>query len=243
MSASIDDLITAAAIGRGAEARAIVQAHPELADGANMFGARPTHAAVFAGHAQIAEDLFAAGVKRDGFLAAELNDTSGLIEAIAADPCFSHRMNAGGMTALHLACYWCSIDAARILIDAGADVMAVSDDGFLEIHPLGSAVATPNIANPSDDETNVIALVDLLLRSGADVNARRRDGLTALHTAGYRGNLDVIRRLLKAGADPTIRGRADGGAHAGMTPAHLARSQNQEDAARLIESGRPPTAP
>jgi ankyrin repeat protein len=45
-----------------------------------------------------------------------------------------------------------------------------------------------------------------LLDRGADVNGRRRDGLTALHSAAYRGHLQVMRYLLQHGADVAIRG-------------------------------------
>jgi ankyrin repeat protein len=135
-----------------------------------------------------------------------------------------------------LACYWGAVDAARLLIDAGADVTVVSQDGFLVIHPLGSAVATPDIPNPSDEEDRVLALVDLLLDRGADVNARRRDGLSALHTAAYRGRLRVIRRLVERGADPRLAGHDDGGPHAGVTPLQMAVGQGQADAARLLEN-------
>jgi hypothetical protein len=49
-------------------------------------------------------------------------------------------------------------------------------DDFLQITPLGSAVATtPGIPQPSDREDVVLALVALLLGHGASVNARRRD--------------------------------------------------------------------
>lgn len=48
--------------------------------------------------------------------------------------------------------------------------------------------------------------VKLLLSSGADVNYRSRDGFTALHFAAAKNTgPDIIRMLLKAGADPRIK--------------------------------------
>src|SRR5205823_4172434 len=46
--------------------------------------------------------------------------------------------------------------------------------------------------------------LDLLLRAGAHVNATNRVGLTPLHDAR---NSAICRRLLSAGADPTIKSR------------------------------------
>jgi ankyrin repeat protein len=78
--------------------------------------------------------------------------------------------------------------------------------------------------------------VNLLLDRGADVDAQRRDGMTALHTAAYRGHLRVIRRLLERGANPTIRAREAAGPHAGQTPADTADAQGQTAAAELIRA-------
>ena len=46
-----------------------------------------------------------------------------------------------------------------------------------------------------------LAIVQLLLEAGADKDATKEDGATALHLAAEEGNLDVVRSLLEAGAD------------------------------------------
>lgn len=63
----------------------------------------------------------------------------------------------------------------------------------------------------------------LLLEHGAEVNARRRDGMTPLHTAAWPGHPAVAAELLGAGADPVAT--AVSGPHAGQTPADTALSQ------------------
>lgn len=149
------------------------------------------------------------------------------------------QFGASGATALHGACYWGSVAAARVLLERGADVNAFTRDSFLRIAPIGCAVATPNVPNPSDDESVVVALVELLLAHGANVNAQRRDGMTALHAAAYRGHLKVIETLLKAGADARIRAHADSGAHSGETPLDTAVAQGQDAAAAALrDAGR-----
>jgi ankyrin repeat protein len=126
------------------------------------------------------------------------------------------------------------VDTARFLLDHGADVNAATRDKFLQIRPLGAAVATPDVPNPSQDEETVLALVRFLLDRGADVNGRRRDGLTALHSAAYRGHLGVIKCLLRRGVDPTIQGYDGAGPHSGQTAADMATAQGQSAAVALL---------
>jgi ankyrin repeat protein len=83
----------------------------------------------------------------------------------------------------------------------------------------------------------VLDLVKLLISSGADVNARRRDGLTALHSAAYRGHLRVIETLLAHGADRVIRGHEGKSTHAGQTAGDVAVAQGQAEAGALLARG------
>ena len=126
--------------------------------------------------------------------------------------------------------------AARRLLAAGAGPSAPTRDDFLQISPLGSAIATtPGIAQPSDDEDVVLRLVRLLLEHGGDPNHARRDGMTPLHAAAWRGLGRVAHELLDAGADPTLVATA--GPHAGETPADSALSQGHLVLASRLDRG------
>jgi len=57
-----------------------------------------------------------------------------------------------------------------------------------------------------------------LLRLGEDVAQRTAAGETALHTAGIRGNPEVVHALIQAGAD--VNARTNGGTYLKMTPLH-----------------------
>ena len=232
---AIDRLIAAAQAGQVAEVRSLVTADPGLLTARTMFGAGAVHAAHYAGQDAVVAALSGLGLVTDGFLAAELGRDAGLRAALAADPGLATRFGDGGMTALHGAVYWGQHGAAELLLGAGADPSAVSRDGFLQIAPLGSAVATtPGVPQPSDDEDIVLGLVSLLLDRGAEVNAQRRDGMTALHAACWRGLGRVAGELLSAGADPAIT--ATGGPHQGETPAATARAQGHGDLAARLDA-------
>ncbi len=232
MTSAIEAIIAACGRGDQEAVATLLKQDPSLANASTMLGSTPIHAAHYAGRPDIVRLLF---MHRpfDGFLAAELGLPTEVSEWIDEHPGFVRERNASGATALHGACYWGSVDAARVLLDRGADVQAATADSFLQIHPLGCAVATPDVPNPSDDESVVLRLVELLLDRGADVNARRRDGMTALHSAAYRGHLRVIRRLVEAGADVNARAH-DSGPHAGQSPLDTALAQGQTAAADLL---------
>ena len=49
--------------------------------------------------------------------------------------------------------------------------------------------------------------IQTLLGQRTDVNAKQPDGMTALHWAAYRDNLETARLLVNAGADVQARNR------------------------------------
>ena len=99
---------------------------------------------------------------------------------------------------------------AEVLVDDVADLHAAAKSGDLESAKMAMAVGVD--LNQQEDVHGLTPLswaaltgnseiVDLLLESGADVNARNRDGGTALHAAVFLGQSDVAQQLLNAGAD------------------------------------------
>ncbi|HYZ84951.1 MAG TPA: ankyrin repeat domain-containing protein [Bryobacteraceae bacterium] len=92
-----------------------------------------------------------------------------------------------GNTALHLAAVSGTVDALKLLLEAGANPSAKS-----------VADATPLMFSVSEKEK-----VRLLLEAGADPNARSKSGRTAFLVASMNpGSLDVLKMLVAKGAEP-----------------------------------------
>src|SRR5215472_13845544 len=220
----VDRFVAAALLGQVSLVRQMVAADHALLQERNMFGVGAVHAAHYGGQDAVLDALGELGLPIDGFLAAELGHSEQLRDVLAADPGFAACFDQRGSTALHGAAYWGQRESAELLLNAGANPNAITSDTFLQISPLGSAIATtPGIPQPSDSEDAVLDLVRLLLERGANVNGRRGDGMSALHTACWRGLARVAQELLDAGADPAIT--ATSGPHQGQTAADTALVQ------------------
>lgn len=105
------------------------------------------------------------------------------------------------------------LDGMRAAIAAGARVDCRTDDGWTPL--LTVATGPPELA-------------EFLLSSGADPNAVSDRGYSALMRSAGHGNIAVVRLLLAAGADPSLRD-CDG-----KTARRLASEMGQSACANLL---------
>ena len=100
----------------------------------------------------------------------------------------------GGRTALHNVVWKGRVDAVEVLIAGVSDVNAKTGYGATPLH-FGAA-----------GEGNWEKIVERILAAGADVEARTTaKGETPLHWAADSGRVAVVRILLAAGADKTVK--------------------------------------
>jgi ankyrin repeat protein len=89
--------------------------------------------------------------------------------------------------------------------------------------------STPLIVSAEEGRLDV---VEFLVDSGANLNARNDLNYTALHVAAFHGHHSIVELLLRNGADGTVKDST------GSTPLHLSISRGHRQAAvELITRG------
>ena len=210
MSGVSEELFAAIEAGDEDRVRAIVAARPQLASARDGAGLSALLAARYRNQLGMVDVLLAAGPELDVFEAAALGRTDRLAELLDRDPSAADAVAADGFRPLQLAAFFGQPAAARLLVERGADLDAVSGNqaGLRALH---SAVAGRHHE-----------IVTLLLDAGADPGPRQLGGFTPLMAAALHGDEPMVAALLAAGAEPT------------------ARSDDGTDAADLAERGGHP---
>jgi ankyrin repeat protein len=168
-----------------------LERRPELAGERTAEGLSPVLHALYTGRSDLVDPILDANPPLDVFDTSAAGRTRGLEELLAAEPGLAQAWSSDGFTALHLAAFFGQEDAARLLVERGADPNAVARHATIVVTPLHSAAAGAHAG-----------IVKLLLDAGADPNARQPDGFTALDAARENQDSESEEALLAAGATP-----------------------------------------
>ena len=152
--------------------------------------------AVYRGDRQEAERL-AEGKELDVFEAAALGQTDRLRELLDEDPARANAFGDDGFHPLGLACFFGHVDAARLLLERGADVNALARNERIQTAAIHAAAAS---GDTGSDETTRYELVKLVLEHGADPNLQQGGGFRAIDAARQNGDERVEALLLEHGA-------------------------------------------
>lgn len=169
----------------------LVATEPELLNAPDAGGVSVMMAARYRWDGPTVQAMLRPDQPMDVFQAATFGRATVLASILRDEPDAARAWSADGFTALHFAAFFGGEAVARLLLDAGADPDAESQNA-MRVRPLHSAVA--------GGQTGV-ALA--LIAAQADVDAAQRHGWTPLQGAAEHGMADVVDALLAAGADPS----------------------------------------
>lgn len=162
-------------------------------------------------------ELLAKKPELDLYSAAAVGEARRVAELLERDHAAAQSFAGDGFTALQLACFFAEPECARLLLERGANVEAVSKNG-MELRPLHAAAAGRSLP-----------CVELLLEHGADPNSQQHGGWTALHAAVNNKDAAMITALLERGADPNRQNDFD------HSPLTVAREKGDAALQRLLE--------
>ena len=187
---SRDDLFKAIDIADETMLRDILTKDPSLATSRSSDGVSAILFTLYLAKYDLTKALLEHDPDLDIFDLAGLNMHMELMDKIDSDTDID-QLSGDGFSALHLACFFGSLEAAALLIEKGANVN-IHADNMSDLRPLHSAC----VAGQGP-------IVLLLLKAGAKANVIQAGGYTPLMAASSLGNAPVVDMLLKYGADVT----------------------------------------
>jgi len=152
--------------------------------------------ALYRGDQDRVDELLAQGPELSVFEAAALGRADRLRELLDEDSSRANAFGDDGFQPLGLACFFGHIDAARLLLERGADPNTLARNEHIQAGPLHSAVASEG----KGLEVRY-GLAALLLDQGADPNLRQGGGFSALDAARQNGDQHVEELLRERGAE------------------------------------------
>ena len=191
MASTSDQLFETIEAGDAGGVDAILDADPAAATARDASGVSALMRALYRLDQALVDTVRKRVETLDVFEAAAFDDIDRLTVLLEDDPSLVNGYSGDGFTPLHLAAFFGSFEAARLLVERGAAV-----DAFGRGWMTGTAMHSAVSRLRSD-------VVRLLLEAGANPNARQSAGWTPLHSAATNGDLAGADLLLDAGADPT----------------------------------------
>ncbi|NXU63857.1 ANKR6 protein, partial [Horornis vulcanius] len=214
-------------------------------------GRTPLHLAAYKGHLHVVQVLLKAGcdldIQDDGdqtalHRAAVVGNTD-IIATLIQEGCALDRQDKDGNTALHEASWHGFSQSAKVLVKAGANVLAKNKvrpmeersfqfcTGFLTVitrSELCFCLQAGDTCLHVAARYNHLPIIRVLLSAFCSVHEKNQAGDTALHVAAALNHKKVVKLLLEAGADASVVNNA------GQTPLEVARQHNNPEVALLL---------
>ena len=217
----IADLLGAIRRGDAKTVGDLLAAAPDLANARDERGNSPLLIATYSGKHDIVRLLLERGARASFFEACTLGLLADVRRHLRDSPGIVGRWSHDGWPPLHLAAFFGHPETTEALLDAGADVRAVSLNSEANL-AINAAAAGPRADRRPE-------IVGLLIKRGSPVDGRGSPaGHTPLHEAAFNGDLALVRLLLDEGADRSLR------TPEGDTPLDIATKHKRAEAVRLL---------
>ena len=190
-------VIEAIRAGDETKARELAASDPQASRQRDDNGTPATLLALYHGQPELARALLPPDEQLDVFEAASFGRTERLRELLDEDPDAANAYAGDGFQPLGLACFFGHVDAARLLVERGADVNSFARNEHIKTAPLHAAAAS---VGGEKDEAARYELCKLLLEHGAEANLPQESGFTALDAARQNGDERIEQLLREHGA-------------------------------------------
>ncbi|MGE5457502.1 MAG: ankyrin repeat domain-containing protein [Methanococcaceae archaeon] len=211
------DIADSIKIGDNNQLKEKLKENPSIADIQMESGISLLQYAVYCRNAE-AIDLIKKYRKLDLniFEAACTGDNKIVMQLLRKNPELLNAFSIDGFTLLGLASYFGHFPLVKSLLKKGADPNTQSNNQF-KVAPIHSACSISNYE-----------ITELLLKNGANVDARQLHDYTPLHSAAHNGRIEIAKLLIDNGAD--VNAKTDDG----KTPLFIALEKDFKDTADLI---------
>lgn len=216
-----ENFVEAIRSGDQAQVNALLETAPWLINSHDATGASALLVAVYNGQPEIVEELLARDYELDIWEAAATGQVARAAKLVTANPELANAYAPDGFTPLGLAAFFGNLEVLALMLQSGAEVNYPSKNP-MQVRPLHSAVA-------HRDAETAMAMANLLLERGAEVNVAQRGGWTPLHQAAAHGYAPIVQLLLANGADVKAENEE------GKTPLDMARENGQEEVIAILE--------
>ena len=187
-------------------------------------GRTPILLALYFGHEDLARLIFERASEVDLFEAAALGEMDALRGGLGKSKDAANSVAPDGFGPLGLAVFFGRLEAARALLDAGANPNTPAANAF-KVTPIHSAAA-------HRDPERSLPLCRLLLDWGANPNVSQAGGWTPLHQAAAHGRKALVELLLEKGAS------RDALSDDNRTPLQMAEAKGHTEIQALLEGAR-----